>query len=57
MNTDEFTEDATVIREHLYQIADNEAVRQAVAAVGAKYVLQLDHGLSYEEGVLDAPVS
>lgn len=51
MNTDEFTEDATVIREHLYQIADNEAVRQAVAAVGAKYVLQLDHGLSYEEGV------
>lgn len=51
LNTGEFTEDATIIREHLYQIADDEAVRRAVAAVGAKYVLQLDHGVSYEDGV------
>lgn len=50
-NNDDFTNDATVIREGLYRIADDEEVQRAVKELGAKYVLQLDHGVSYEDGV------
>ena len=44
------TPDATIIREHLCEYATSQAVRDAVAKTGAKYVLLLDKGVSHEDG-------
>ncbi len=45
------TDDAVLVRRHLSEYATNQAVREAVARMGIKYVLLLDKGVSYEDGV------
>ena len=43
------TKESKVIRHHLNEIASNENVRNAVKQIGAKYVIQLDHGEPTQE--------
>ena len=43
------TIESELIRHHLNEIATNEHVRKAVEKLGAKYVLQLDHGDQTQE--------
>ncbi len=43
------TKESNIIRHHLNEIADNSTVREAVEKIGAKYVLQLDHGDQTQE--------
>ena len=43
------TKESKVIRHHLNEIASNENVRNAVKQIGAKYVIQLDHGEPIQE--------
>lgn len=43
------TKGSEVIRHHLNEIASNEDVRNAVKQIGAKYVIQLDHGEPIQE--------
>ena len=45
----EETEDSRLIRTKLYEIDANEQVKRAVKRIGAKYVLQLDHGEREDE--------
>lgn len=51
IDTGEETEQSPIIREGLAAIATDEAVAEAVAATGARYVLQLDHDVSLDTGV------
>ncbi len=52
--------ESVLVREHLDEISDNESVKNAAAALNAKYVLQLDAGgigassSSLDDGVADA---
>lgn len=45
------TAESVLIRKHLSEYATNEDVRKAVQATGAQYVLLLDKGVSYDDGV------
>lgn len=45
------TKDSEIIRKEMDEIADNENVQNAVKAVGAQYVLLLDQGVPWEDGV------
>lgn len=51
IDTGEETKQSPIIREGLAAIATDEAVAEAVAATGARYVLQLDHDVSLDTGV------
>ena len=50
MKSKGFTEVATTIRKGLKDYATNPKVKAAVESTGAEYFLQLDHGVSYEDG-------
>lgn len=50
IDTGEETEQSPIIREHLSELATNEEVADAVAATGARYVLQLDHDVPLDKG-------
>lgn len=50
-NTAGQTEDATIIRKHLDEYATNKDVQNAVKETNAEYLLLLDKGVSYEDGV------
>lgn len=45
------TKDSETIRKKMNEIASNENVRNAVNAIGAQYVLLLDQGVPWEDGV------
>ena len=45
------TEASPLIREHLAELAADPEVARAVQDAGAAYVLQLDHGTPFEDGV------
>ena len=49
--TGDQTEDSIAIRTGLANYASDKAVQQAVADIGATYVLQLDQGVALEDGV------
>lgn len=49
--TGDQTEDSIAIRTGLANYASDAAVQQAVADIGATYVLQLDQGVALEDGV------
>lgn len=45
------SEDAKLIAQKLNEMSTNKDVRDAVNRTGARYVLQLDHGVAYSDGV------
>ncbi len=45
------TEESKLIREHLNEYPTNKQVQEAVKSTGAQYLLVLDKGVSYEDGV------
>lgn len=51
VSRDNETSNALLIRKQLRNIAKNEKVQQAVKETGARYVLLLDQGVKYDEGV------
>lgn len=45
------TKDSETIRKEMNEIASNENVQNAVKAIGAQYVLLLDQGVPWEDGI------
>ena len=51
IRTRNLTDDARLIQAHLSEYATNPQVREAVQRIGATYVLLLDQGVLYEDGI------